>query len=136
MMRYGVNDYGLLLSDDTMKYLAAKICDDYSDDEYKEDKHSFNDAVVETIGLEYISEFSGDAVRIAADGSDDWYSENNFSGDIIYYVPFSHYPNLFNVAYSDMKSIINEMKGKIGKYLSEDFDYRSNIRHIVGTYYG
>ena len=29
-----------------------------------------------------------------------------------------------------------EMKSKIGEYLPEDFDYRSRICHISGTYYG
>jgi hypothetical protein len=28
------------------------------------------------------------------------------------------------------------LKEKIGEYLPEDYDYRTNIRHIIGTTFG
>ena len=139
MREYGVNDYGLLLTDDTMKLLASKICEDFSEAEYAEDKYGFNEVVEEKIGSEYISEFSGDAVQIRDDGTDDWFSPGNyeaFSGDTIYYIPFNRYPNLFGAAYENMSEIVDEMKRKVGEYLPLDFAYRDAIRHIVGTYYG
>ena len=34
------------------------------------------------------------------------------------------------------KAILNEFKDRIGKYFTEDFDYRKHICHIVGTYFG
>lgn len=43
---------------------------------------------------------------------------------------------LFKAAYKDMNELIDEFKSDIGEYLPEDFDYRANIRHIVGTYFG
>ena len=56
--------------------------------------------------------------------------------DGIFYIPVSKYPTLFKKAYNNMDEIVEEFKNKIGKCLSKDFDYRSSIRHIVGTYYG
>ena len=35
-----------------------------------------------------------------------------------------------------MEEIVEELKSKVGEYLPEDFDYRKNIRHISGTYFG
>lgn len=139
MREYGVNDYVLLLTDDTMKLLASEICEDFSEAEYAEDKYSFNEVVEEKIGSEYISEFSGDAVQIRDDGTDDWFSPGNyeaFSGNTIYYIPFYRYPNLFSAAYKNMSEIVDEMKRRVGEYLPHDFAYRDAIRHIVGTYYG
>ena len=37
---------------------------------------------------------------------------------------------------NNMEEIVDEFKSKLGKYLPEDFDYRSRISHICGTYYG
>lgn len=34
MREYGVNDYGLLLSDETMRRLASRLCDEYSEEEF------------------------------------------------------------------------------------------------------
>lgn len=59
-----------------------------------------------------------------------------YDGDRIYYIQVSSYPTLFKPAYKSMDELIAEFKEKVGEYLPEDFDYRSNIRHIVGTYFG
>jgi hypothetical protein len=32
--------------------------------------------------------------------------------------------------------IIEEMKQKVGELLPDDYDYRKNIVHVVGTYFG
>lgn len=139
MREYGVNEYGLVLSDETMRHLASKLCSTYSEAEYEENKYDFNEAVEYKLPCEYISTFSGDAVKIAEDGVDDWFSPGNYESyddDMIYYIPFNRYPTLFSAAYANMREVIEEMKRKVGKYLPSDFDYMDNIRHIVGTYYG
>ena len=63
-------------------------------------------------------------------------SGESYSGDQIYYIPVNSYPTSFKPAYENMDALIAEFKEKVGEYLPEDFDYRSNIRHIVGTYFG
>ena len=32
--------------------------------------------------------------------------------------------------------LIEEVKAVVGKYFPEDFNYRAQLRHITGTYYG
>ena len=138
MRDYGVNDYGLLLTEETMEHLASVMCEDYTEDEYKYDRFSFNDDVVNKL-CEYISSFSGEAIKIRDNGDDDWMSQNcaeYYNDDVIYYIPLYRYPSLFSAAYADINEIVDEMKGRAGAYLPSDFDYRGNLRHIIGTYYG
>ena len=133
MRDYAVNDYGLLLTEETMKIIASKACDDFEDI----DEYCYGEALYENSVCEYIGDFTGEAIHITDDGNDDyWKSGESYSSDQIFYIHVSSYPTLFKPAYENMDAMIAEFKGKVGKYLPEDFDYRSNIRHIVGTYFG
>ncbi|MBP5462002.1 MAG: hypothetical protein J6Y20_07765 [Lachnospiraceae bacterium] len=135
---YGVNDYGLLLREDTMKRLASAICKDYTEEEYLEDPYSFNEVITDSIA-EYIFNFTGEAVKIRDNGEDDWMTPNcseYYDDDFLYYIPLSRYPSLFNAAYTGIGEVVEELKRTAGRYLPSDFDYRSDIRHIIGTYYG
>lgn len=132
MRDYPVDDYGLLLTDEMAKIIALKALD-----EIDEDEEDYGDLLYDEGLCEYIGEFTGEAIYIEDDGTDDWRrSGKYYSGDRIYYVNSSNYPTLFKAAYSNMDELIEEFKSNIGKYLPEDFDYRANIRHIVGTYFG
>jgi hypothetical protein len=133
MRDYAVDDYGLLLTEETMKIIAQKVCDDFEDMEEDE----YGDALYEEGICEYIGDFTGEAGALLDNGLNDWMSNGEmYDGDRIYYVQVSSYPTIFKAAYENMDALIAEFKEKVGEYLPEDFDYRSNIRHIVGTYYG
>jgi hypothetical protein len=133
MRDYAVDDYGLLLTEETMKIIASKTCDDFEDIEEDE----YGDALYEEGICEYIGDFTGEAGFIHDDGMNDWLKSGEiYDGDRIYYVNTSSYPTLFKAAYENMDALIAEFKEKVGEYLPEDFDYRANIRHIVGTYFG
>ncbi len=133
MRDYGVDDYGLLLDDDTMKIIASKVCDDFEDMEEDE----YGDALYDAGLCEYIGDFTGETIYITDEGVNDWRnSGEDYNGDRIYYVNTSSYPTLFHGAYENMDELIAEFKSKLGEYLPEDFNYRANIRHIVGTYFG
>lgn len=133
MRDYPVDDYGLLLTEETMKIIASKVCDDFEDMEEDE----YGDALYEEGICEYIGDFTGEAGILFDDGLNDWMSNGEmYNGDRIYYVQVSSYPTIFKAAYENMDALINEFKEKVGEYLPEDFDYRANIRHIVGTYFG
>lgn len=41
MRDYAVDDYGLILCREDMRLLAAKVCKDYTDDEFDEDPVGF-----------------------------------------------------------------------------------------------
>ncbi len=133
MRDYAVDDYGLLLTEETTKIIASKVCDDFEDiGEYE-----YGDALYEKGICEYIGDFTGEAGILFDNGLNDWMSNGEmYDGDQIYYIQVSSYPTLFKAAYENMDALIAEFKEKVGKYLPEDFDYRSHIRHIVGTYYG
>lgn len=133
MRDYAVDDYGLLLTEETMKIIASIVCDDFDDMEEDE----YGDALYEEGICEYIGDFTGEAGILFDDGLNDWMSNGEtYDGDRIYYIQVSSYPTLFRAAYENMDALIAEFKEKVGEYLPEDFNYRANIRHIVGTYFG
>lgn len=133
MRDYAVDDYGLLLTEETMKIIAAIVCDDFDDMEEDE----YGDTLYYKGICEYIGDFTGEAVLINDDGMNDWIKTGEmYDGDRIYYINTSSYPTLFKVAYENMEVLIEEFKSKVGEYLPDGFDYRANIRHIIGTYYG
>jgi hypothetical protein len=133
MRDYAVDDYGLLLTEETMKIIASKICDDFEDMEEDE----YGDAIYEEGICEYIGDFTGEAGALLDNGLNDWISNGErYDGDRIYYIQVSSYPTIFKAAYENMDALIAEFKERVGEYLPEDFNYRANIRHIVGTYFG
>lgn len=130
---YAVDDYGLLLTNETMKVVASKVCDDFEDME--DDEYGY--ALYEEGVCEYISDFTGEANLIDDNGLDDWTKNGEmYSGDQVYYIQASSCLTLFKAAYSDMDELIEEFKSKVGEYLPDGFNYREYIRHITGTYFG
>lgn len=133
MRDYAVSDYGLLLDEETIKVIASKVFDDFSEDEKEDWGYLLYDMGI----CEYVSEFTGEAQEITDDGVFVWGGNyESYNNEVITYVPLSHYPTLFKKAYNNMEEIIDELKIKLGMYLPNDFDYRSRICHISGTYYG
>ena len=133
MRDYAIDDYGLLLDNETIKVIAHKVIDGYVEDINNIDLAY---ELYERGICEYVSEFTGEASEVDSNGFY-WGGEcEEYSGDVITYVQASNYPTLFKRAYNDIDELVEEFKNKIGEYLPEDFDYRSNIRHICGTYYG
>jgi hypothetical protein len=133
MRDYAVDDYGLLLTEETMKTIAAIVCDDFEDMEEDDYGYDLYDKGI----CEYIGDFTGEAFRITDDGYHEYgKSGESYRGDQIFYIPICSYSTLFKPAYENMDELIAEFKEKVSEYLPEDFDYRANIRHIVGTYFG
>lgn len=130
MSDYAVCDYGLVLDNETMKYVARKVCIDYSDD---------MDLAYELCyqGIcECITEFTGEALPINDRGYPEYGYGEPYSNDQIVFVQVGRWPTLFKRPYHDMDDLIEDFKNRAGKYLPEDFDYRNHIRCIVGTYLG
>lgn len=133
---YGVDDYGLVLDANALNLIAVKLYDDCTEEAWASDKWEFIEGVSESLGLDYISNFTGELHHIRDDGYTDWGCEDPYDDDCIYYVQLSEYPRLFSTSYKNFDEIIDEMKRKVGQYLPETFPYRENIRHIVGSCYG
>jgi hypothetical protein len=136
MRDYAVNDYGLLLTRDTLKFIASKVCKDYTSEDYDNDESAFNDELYDKGIAERISDFTGEAFAVDNVGQSVWYNSIYFDFETIWYAPAKRISMLFKAAYSDANELIEEFKKNIGSYLPDDFDYRNNIRHISGTYYG
>ena len=131
MRDYAVDDYGMVLDAETAKTICLNLWDDYDGEDYEDygyDLYSHEKC-------EYISEFTGEAYKID-DNGDIFGASDSYDCESLYYISLWVYPSLFNKAYNSMDDIVAELKERIGKYLPEDFDYRSKIRHIIGTYYG
>lgn len=136
MRDYAVDDYGLILTGKTLQFIAGKISDDYTESKWYEDEYDFIFEIVDKLGAQYISEFTGEALRIDDDGDIDWRGAESYSGDIVVYFPISRYPTLFEAAYGGMDEMISEFRDRYGEYLPSGYDYRENVRHLTGTYYG
>ena len=122
-----------------MKMLAKKHCSEFTEEDFEMDEFGFYEEVENVFrgNIDYISEFSGEAQYVSDDGVCDWGCDTiYFSGSYLYYVPINRRMTLFEAAYKDMDDMIADFKERIGEYMPEDFDYRNNIRFIVGTYWG
>ena len=136
MRDYAVNDYGLLMTTEMMKMVAAKVCEDYTDEEYADDPFGFNEEVCDKGIVEYIGSFTGESIAIDDNGAQIWSYGEHYSDDVIYYCPTQKISTLFKAAYANIDEMITEFKQKLGECLPEDFDYRKYIRNISGTYFG
>ena len=133
MRDYAVDDYGLVLDKETINDIASRIFDDYTENTDAYWGYELYDKGI----CEYISEFTGESQELTDDGVYTWGGDSEeYRADVICYVPISKYPTLFKKSYNNMDEIVEEFKNKLNEYLTEDFDYRSRIRHICGTYYG
>lgn len=131
MRDYAVSDFGLLLDEETIKIIGFKVLKDYTDEDDMA-YELYNEGI-----CEYISDFTGEAMRISDNGGIIWSSDcEDFRHEVIAYVPASNFPTLFERAYENIYDLIDEFKGKLGEYLPDGFDYRDKIRHISGTYFG
>ena len=136
MRDYAVDDYGLLMTEEMMKMVASKVCEDYTEEDYEDDEYSFNEEIYAQGIVEYISDFTGESIAINDKGESTWSVSESYSYDAIWYVPTKNISTLFKAAYKDMDEMIEEFRKRLGGYLPTDFDYRKYIRHISGTYYG
>lgn len=135
MRDYAVDDYGLVLDKETIKVIASKAFDDFTEDEDILSVWGYE--LYESGICEYVSEFTGESQVLTDDGAFIWGGEYEcYNCEELVYIPLFKYPTLFKPAYNNMEEIVKEFKDKLGEYLAEDFDYRSRIRHICGTYYG
>ena len=138
MQDYGVNDYGLLVDYETLKLMTeAKLGDDFDPDDFWGGEVSYATDFYEDGILEYIGDFTGQSCRIDDDGRDAWGGEvENYREEWMTYIPCDRQSTLFERAYRNVDEIIEEMKQKVGELLPDDYDYRKNIVHVVGTYFG
>ena len=130
MREYAYEDYGLVLDKPTMEHIFVKRFNEPIGDE--DAGYALYDAEVCTCACQ----FTGEAFNIEDNGNDSWYDTIAYASDEIYYVPFNKYPSLFKASYKDINDIVEEFKEKLGEYMPENYNYRANIKHIIGTVWG
>ena len=131
MRYYAIEDYGLVLDDKALRFICDKM---FADDPVDEGDETC--VLYEAEIIDLFDEFTGEAFCINDNGDDVWDRSTSYSCDEVPYVPLRKYPSLFGAVYKDFNEIIEELKEKIGEYMPEDYDYRANIRHIIGTTFG
>ena len=131
MRYYACEDYGLVLSKDAMKEMCKK---EFVDEPVEDNEYGM--ALYDSDICNLMSSFIGEGYYVNDDGTDNWGHSIYYNDDDVYYIPINKYPNLFKTAYKDIDEIVAEFRERIGEYLPANFDYRSNIRHIVGTVFG
>lgn len=137
MKDYGFDDYGFILTEDVIHILAPQICEDYSEKDWELRGSSYYiEDIYDRVGAGYVCNFTGEIVAVTDDGKDD-YSDTIWRGmNNIYYISIRKYPSLFDASYKDMDEILDEFKEVLSKYLPEDYNYRKNFKHIIGSYWG
>ena len=131
MRDYAFEDYGLVLDYPTMQHICKKMFKDEPVDEGDEGCALYDYQV-----CDLVSQFTGEAFYVTDNGDVAWNNSTSYNCDEVYYMPCDKYPSLFSAAYKDINEMIEEFKQRIGEYMPDGYDYRSNIRRIVGTTFG
>ena len=132
MHNYAVDEYGLLIDDETIRYVARNLKRTNVGDLDWDDIS----AAEEELDCYYTSEFYGEAFPILDDGRDDYNTRVRYEGEVLYLIPLRRYPTLFSAAYQNMQEVVAEARRGIEQLLPPDFDYRGHLRHVIGTYVG
>lgn len=140
MREYPIHDYGMIVDKHTAEIILSNLpktdIKTEIDDECSGIAELFY-SLYETGICEYISEFTGEAQELYDNGGTMWCGNCEvFDGGCICYIPLRTYPTLFKKSYNNMEEIIDELREDAGEYLPDDFDYRSRLRYICGTYFG
>ncbi len=131
MREYSVHDFGYVFTAETIDKFIEK---EQPDDIQPGDTY----AMAEYMGLEYISDFTGETLHLDENGDDDFRNDSfSYSGESIFYFPICSYSTLFQAAYQSKEELVRCMKARYPKWLPDDLDeIYDGIRHIVGTSFG
>ena len=130
MREYAYEDYGLVLDEPTMEHIFVKKFNEPIDD-LDVGCELYDSDICTCAG-----QFTGEAFGIKDDGKDDWDDSLTYNCDEVYYISISKYPSLFKAPYNNINEIVEEFKEKIGEYMPDGYDYRANLKHIIGTVWG
>jgi len=128
---YSVHDFGYVFTVEMINQVIDKL-------RPKDINRGDTYEMAEIMGLEYVSDFTGEAVQLDERGDNDFSNDVwTYSGDSIFYFPIGAYSSLFQAAYQSPEELSRCMKCSYSKWLPDDLDeiYRG-VRHIVGTSFG
>ena len=136
MRDYAVEDYGIVLRKDDLKKICMKVFEsEWNEDDWETDPYGFIESLQNKIDLCSCGDFTGEAIAIGRDGRDQYWNTMTFSGEPLYYVAIRKYPTLFEGAYDCFDTMVADFETVMSEYTPDTFDF-TNVRHIVGTYFG
>lgn len=128
---YSVHDFGYVFTEEMIDRIIETVKPNNINpgDTYE---------MAEYMGLEYVGNFSGEAIRLDELGDDDFHNDSwNYSCDTIFYLPIGTYSTLFRAAYQTKEELALSMKSSYRKWLPDDLnEIYDGIRHIVGSSFG
>ena len=131
MRDYSAHDFGYVFTEEMIEQLIDKLQPNNIE---SGDTHE----MATYMGLEYIGEFTGEAIHLNENGDDDYNNDTiTYSAESIFYFPIGSHSSLFQAAYQSPEELARSMKYSYGKWLPDDFEeIYKGVRHIVGTYFG
>ena len=122
---YSVNDFGYVFNAEMIDKIIEKV-------KPKNIQTGDTYEMAEIMGLQYIGEFTGEAIRLDEVGDDDFRDDAwSYSADSIFYFPIGAYSSLFKAAYQSKEELALCMKSSYRIWLPDDLDEIYNgIRHI------
>lgn len=131
MRDYSVHDFGYVFTAEMIDKIIEKV---NPEDIEPGDTYDMADYM----GLEYISDFTGEALRLDDNGDDNFRDDMwTYSCESIFYLPIGAYSSLFKAAYQSSEELARCMKARYPEWLPDDLDeIYKGIRHIIGTSFG
>ena len=136
MKENSFQDFGFVINDETKNIIMRKFISEEDMELELWDEDEIIESLKDELALSYETEFTGVLYPLKNNGCVDYYKPDNYYNDEILYLSLDKEPNLFQATYTNLEEIIKEIKGKISKYLPEDFNYANSIVMIVGFYWG
>lgn len=116
----------MFIPNNVMKYIASKVCLDYTEEDYEENSEKYNNNVSVIFRLKNDSNF--ELFKVFNTGYVDYESPAIKSEDSPGALMLStNALNIFCGAYPTMAEVISEFSDKISDFLPEDFVIRDNI---------
>ena len=134
MRDYAVYDFGMVIDEETGLMICQALGCEFDEDE-EDISGEISNILYENGIVDMIGQFTGEAIGINDTGYQKFSDTIFYNDEAIMFVGL-RFPTLFRGVYRDITDIIVDLKSKVGKYLPDDFDYRKNIRFVVGTYFG
>ncbi len=121
-----ISEYGLILKPDIIESVVKNaVSDNYS-------RSLFPGCGNNLITL--LSSCTGETYPINHIGYDDWNNVTAYEEDQLCYHCLVLEPCFFETTCKDLESLVAMVKNEFDTaYLPEDFDFRNNIRHVVGV---
>ena len=125
MRDYSFVDYGMVIDAEACREIESRLDDDWDIVDFAEEGHC---------GL--VPGFTGETFPINNDGSVVWEADAYFDDDDMLYFGLGKFPALCKGAYDSIDAVVDDIRERTSKWLPHDFDIRSRLRFISGTYYG